>query len=126
LILTLELENSGKIHLELRIRLARELSWRLAHYMAGNEVSCTIWSLFLGSSSGFAYTTQDQMGRVEWCRNLNLEHISTLVKIKEGMVAREEVFDKTTENFTSYYQPFVSLEPGAAPVLQKLWNRSIS
>jgi hypothetical protein len=39
----------------------------------------------------------------------NYEYISKLAKIKEGTMAREEVFDKIIENFTSYCQPFVSL-----------------
>jgi hypothetical protein len=39
----------------------------------------------------------------------NYEHTSKLVKIKEGTVAREEVFEKTMENFTPYFQPLVSL-----------------
>jgi hypothetical protein len=39
----------------------------------------------------------------------NYADTEELAKIKEGTVAREQVFNKTTENFTPYFQPFVPL-----------------
>jgi hypothetical protein len=43
----------------------------------------------------------------------NYADTEELAKIKEGTVAREEVFNKTMESFTPYFQPFV-------PLMQKL------